>query len=174
MLAALKSMPVHQMKNDKPRFSGLYTIHVFEKYIFKYGGEDDLIPKADVYGRVQQELFPKIKDRVNLNRSLTSQDFGNLFTPIEVDFIGINGMPVAGQTVDAHFVSLTKAIEMEDNQRGKYYVLGREPQHTTDQKNHQLCEHIRDSNFIDFVDVDEVGIVEEYIEKNDVRPFFTE
>jgi len=159
---------------------------VFEKYIFKYGGEDDLIPKADVYGRVQQELFPKIKDRVNLNRTLTSHDFGNLFTPIEIDFIGINGMPVAGQTIDfekkhynlendvARFVSLTKAIEMEGNQRGKYYVLGREPQRTTDQKNHQLWEHIRDSNFLDFVDVDEVGIVEDYIEKNDVRPFFTE
>lgn len=147
---------------------------VFEKYIFKYGGEHDLISEVDVYGRVQQELFPKIKDRVNLNRTLTSHDFGNLFTPIEIDFIGINGMPVAGQTIDAHFVSLTKAIELEGNQRGKYYVLGREPQHTTDQKNHQLWEHIRDSNFLDFVDVDEVGIVEEYIEKNDVRPFFAE
>lgn len=56
-------------------------------------------------------------------------------------------MPVAGQTIDAHFVSLTKAIELEGNQRGKYYVLGREPQHTTAQKNHQLWEHIRESEF---------------------------
>lgn len=59
-------------------------------------------------------------------------------------------MPVAGQTIDfekkhynlendvARFVSLTKAIELEGNQRGKYYVLGQEPQRTTDQKNHQL------------------------------------
>ncbi len=129
-------------------------------------------------------MFPKIKDRVNLTPTLTSEDFENLFTPIGIDFIGINGMPVAGQTIDfekkhynlendvARFVSLTKAIELEGKPRGKYYVLGREPQTNTDKKNHLLWEHIRDSDFLDFVGIDEVGIVEEYIEKNGVRPFF--
>ncbi len=93
-------------------------------------------------------------------------------------------MPVAGQTIDfakkhynvendvAWFVSLTKAIELEGNPRGKYYVLGREPQSKADPKGHQLWKNIRDSDFLEFIDVDEVGIVEEYVEKNDVRPFF--
>lgn len=157
---------------------------VFEKYIFRYADEIHETSTVDVYTRVRQELFPKIKDRVNLTPTLTSEDFEYLFTPIEIDFIGINGIPVAGQTIDfekkhynlendvARFVSLTKAIELEGNLRGKYYVLGREPQNNTDKKNHLLWEHIRDSDFLDFVDIDEVGIVEEYIAKNDVRPFF--
>lgn len=157
---------------------------IFEKYIFRYGSESDEPISIDVYARVNQNLFPKIEGRVNLTRTLTSADFENLFSPIEVDFIGINGTPVAGQTIDfekkhynlendvARFVSLTKAVELSGHLRGKYFVLGREPQRATDPKGHQLWERIRDSDFLDFVDVDEVGVVAEYIVKNDVKPFF--
>jgi hypothetical protein len=156
---------------------------VFEKYIFKYTEEVDEIIEFNVHSKVKQDLFPKIESRVNIEMTLTSNDFENLFAPIEIDFIGINGIPVAGQTIDfekkhyylendvTRFVSLTKAIELEGNNKGKYYVLGREPQKNTD-KNHLLWEHIRDSDFLEFIDIDEVGIVEEYIEKHNVRPYF--
>ncbi len=95
------------------------------------------------------DLFPRIEKQVNLNFTVTSDDFENLFAPIEVDFIGINGVPVAGQNIDfekkhyflendvTRFVSLTKAIELDVKDAGKYYILGREPQKTSD-KNHQL------------------------------------
>ncbi|MCV9928908.1 hypothetical protein OIU83_14650 [Flavobacterium sp. LS1R49] len=156
---------------------------IFEKYIFRYTEEVNETIGLNIYSKVKQDLFPKIEDRVNLEMILTSNNFENLFAPIEIDFIGINEIPVAGQTIDfekkhyylendiARFVSLTKAIELEGNSKGKYYVLGREPQKHTD-KNHQLWEHIRDSDFLEFVDIDEVGIVEEYLEEHNVRPFF--
>ncbi|POS02281.1 hypothetical protein Q361_105176 [Flavobacterium croceum DSM 17960] len=156
---------------------------VFEKYIFKYTEEADEIIEFNVHSKVKKDLFPKIESRVNIELTLTSNDFENLFAPIEIDFIGINGIPVAGQTIDfekkhyylendvTRFVSLTKAIELEGNNKGKYYVLGREPQKNTD-KNHLLWEHIRDSDFLEFIDIDEFGIVEEYIEKHNVRPYF--
>ena len=69
------------------------------------------------------------------------------------------------------FVSLTKAIELEGDSRGKYFVLGREPQKKIN-KNHFLWQQIRDTEFLEFVDVDEVGIIEEYLENNNVMPFF--
>ena len=156
---------------------------VFEKYIFQYSEKVKEIIESDVHFKVKQNLFPKIEKRVNLEMTLTSNDFENLFAPIEIDFIGINEIPVAGQTIDferkhyylendvTRFVSLTKAIELEGNAKGMYYVLGREPQKNAD-KNHQLWKHIRDSDFLKFVDIDEVGIVEEYIEKHNVRPYF--
>lgn len=156
---------------------------VFEKYIFRYTEEIDEIIELNVYSKVKENLFPKIKNRVNLELTLTSNDFENLFAPIEIDFIGINEIPLAGQTIDfekkhyylendiTRFVSLTKAIELEGNSKGKYFILGREPQKNID-KNHQLWEHIRDSDFLDFVDIDEVGIVEGYIEEHNVKPFF--
>lgn len=158
---------------------------VFEKYIFKYSEEIQEIVSLDIHHKVKQNLFPKIENKVNLELSLTSNDFENLFAPIEIDFIGINGIPVAGQTFDfekkhyylendvTRFVSLTKAIELEGINRGKYYVLGREPQKNID-KNHLLWEHIRDSDFLEFVDVDEIGIVEEYIKEHNVRPYFVD
>lgn len=156
---------------------------VFEKYVFKIFEEKDEIEAFNVHSIVRSKLFPKIASKVNLEKKITSNDFENLFAPIAIDFIGKNGVPVAGQTIDfekksyylendvTRFVSLTKAIELKDNPKGKYYILGREPQNTNDKK-HQLWEQIRDSNFLEFVDIDEVGIVEEYIEVNNVRPFF--
>lgn len=159
---------------------------IFEKYIFKSTEDITENIQFDVHAKVKENLFPKIKNRVNVQRTLTSDDFENLFTPIEIDFIGVNGIPVAGQTVDfeksqyylendiTRFISLTKAIELEgSNTKGKYFVLGREPQKKID-KSHALWKHIRDSDFLDFVDIDEVGIIQEYIEKNNVKPFFTE
>lgn len=71
------------------------------------------------------------------------------------------------------FVSLTKAIELDGNVIGKYYILGREPQIKTD-KSHQLCEQIRDADFLEFVDVEDIDLLHEYIVQHDVRPFFIE
>lgn len=156
---------------------------VFEKYIFKFSDDANVKPEFNVYSIVKKQLFPKIQEKVNIEKTLTSNDFENLFAPIDIDFIGVNGIPVAGQTIDfekshyylendvTRFVSLTKAIELEGDSRGKYFVLGREPQKRIN-KNHLLWEHIRDTEFLEFVDISEVGIIEDYIQKNNVRPFF--
>lgn len=73
----------------------------------------------------------------------------------------------------ARFVSLTKAIELEGKEKGKYFVLGHEPE-KKDDKNHLLWEQIRNTEFLEFVDVNEVGRIEEYIEKSEVKPYFAE
>lgn len=156
---------------------------IFEKYVFKIFDKKNESEVIDVHAIVKRNLFPKIASNVNLEKIITSSDLDNLFAPIEVDFIGINGIPVAGQTIDfqktsyylendvARFISLTKAIELQGKPKGQYYILGREPQKSTN-KNYQLWEQIRDSNFLDFVDIDEVEQVEAYIAQNNVRPFF--
>lgn len=36
-----------------------------------------------------------------------------------------------------------------------------------------LWSQIRESNFLEFVAINEIGIVETYIESNDVKPYFT-
>lgn len=156
---------------------------IFEKYVFRYAEDFSISNEINVHSIVKKQLFPKIENRVNIEKKLTANDFENLFAPIELDFIGLNGVPVAGQTIDfdkshyylendvTRFVSLTKAIELEGTSRGKYFVVGREPKKNVF-KNHQLWEHIRDTEFLEFVDIGEVGIIEDYIEKNNVRPFF--
>jgi hypothetical protein len=158
---------------------------LFEKYIYAFDQKIEEVFVESIFTKVKQELYPKITNRVNLDFSLDSSHFENLFAPIEVNFIGINGMPVAGQTIDfdkkhhflendiARFVSLTKAIELEGKEKGKYFVLGHEPD-KKDDKNHLLWEQIKDSKFLEFVDVNDVDRVEEYIEKHEVKPYFAE
>lgn len=156
---------------------------LFEKYIFSYSYGVEESTSHMVVEKVKKNLYPKIDTRVNLDITLDSSNFENLFAPIEVNFLGINGVPVAGQAVDfskkhyflendvTRFVALTKVIELAESKRGQFFILGREPENT-DVKNHQLWEQIRDSDILEFVDADETGIVEEYMELHDVRPYF--
>ncbi|MCC7454468.1 MAG: hypothetical protein IT222_09905, partial [Crocinitomix sp.] len=158
---------------------------VFEKYIFQYDEAITSRVQASVFEKVKTTLYPSIEGKVNIDRTLTSLDFENLFAPVEVNFIGVNGVPVAGQTFDfekkhyflendvTRFISLTKALELEGKKDGKYFILGREPIKDYN-KNHHMWEQIRDSDFLEFVDIDEVGIVEDYIDNNHVIPFFKE
>ena len=157
---------------------------IFEKYIFQYEEMVSVRTEPTIFQKVKTKLYPKILGRVNIDKILTSNDFSNLFAPVEVNFIGVNGVPVAGQAFDfekkhyflendvTRFISLTKALELSGKPNGKYFVLGREPKVNSTDKNHMMWSQICDAQFLEFVDIDEIGIVEEYIEKNHVTPFF--
>lgn len=165
--------------------SAIYK-RVFEKYIFEYDDVISVDNLPNVYQNIRTKLYPKISGKVNIDRTLTSNDFSNLFAPVEVNFIGVNGVTVAGQVFDfdkrhynlendiTRFISLTKAIELSGQKDGKYFVIGREPQTNPTDKNHMMWSQIRDAKFLDFVDIDEISIVEEYIDNNHVSPFFEE
>lgn len=158
----------------------------FEKYIFQYDKIVSTTAEPTVFHKVKTKLYPKITGKVNIDKTLTSDDFANLFAPVEVNFIGLNGVPVAGQAIDfekkhyflendvTRFVSLTKALELSGQPNGKYFVIGREPKVSKKDKNHMMWTQIRDTKFLEFVDIDEVGIVEDYIDNNHVSPFFKE
>jgi len=159
---------------------------LFEKYIYKFEEEiSETVDLNNVFEKVRKYLYPAIADKVNIERTITSNDFENLFASIEVNFIGKNGAPVSGHTFDfekkhyflendlTRYVSLTKAIDLDIKEAGKYFVLGREPQKAID-KNHSLWRQIRDSDFLEFVDIDEVGIIEDYIINNNVSPLFND
>ncbi len=166
-------------------FSKENFIKIFEKNIFTYCEENTSKPNLTIFDNVRENLYPSIDGKVNIERTLTSLDIENLFAPVDVNFIGMNGVPVAGQTFDfekkyyflendvTRFISLTKALELEGKKSGKYYILGREPLKKYD-KNHLMWEHIRESNFLEFVDVNDVEIIKDYIDKNHVIPFFKE
>lgn len=169
---------------DIPLNSNNYK-KIFEKYIFPYDDEAVTIDNSiNVYEKIKTKLYPNIKGKVNVDRTITPNDFKNLIAPVEVNFIGVNGVPVAGRAIDfekqhynlendvTRFVALTKALELDGQKDGKYFVLGREPNVNHNDKNHLMWEQIRDSDFLDFVDIDEIEIVEEYINNKGVTPFF--
>jgi hypothetical protein len=114
---------------------------------------------------------------------LTTKEIPTLLVPsIKVNFIGQNKTPVAGYGIDfekstdqitngiSRLLSLIKAFEME-KKKGRYYIVGKEPNKKLFKEQHSNWQHIRDSNLIEFVDVGEVGQISDYIEKHDVMPF---
>jgi len=169
-------------------FSKENFIKLFERYIFKYFHSEENRYKEvdnDVFYNIKTSLYPAIQENVNIDITLDSSDFENLFAPIEVNFFGMNNVPVAGQAFNfekkhynlendvARYVSLAKAIELEGKVNGKYFVIGREPE-KKNEKNHLMWEHIRDSYFLEFIDISEIGIVEDYIKDHSVKPYISE
>lgn len=156
---------------------------IFEKYIYTFEQKPAAIITETIAERIKTKLYPKINQRVNLDKTLDATHFENVFAPIEVNFIGVNGIPVIGQTIDfdkkhyylenavTRFVSLTKAIELA-GKKGQYFVLGQEPE-ITDAKNHALWKQLKDSTFLEFVPIDEIERIEKYMEENDVKPYFS-
>jgi len=159
---------------------------LFEKYVYSLGEElKPILTTEDIYNKVRDQLYPKITGKVNLDIALDATHFENLFASISVNFIGKNDLPVVGQAIDfmkkhyhlendlSRFVSLATAIELSERNKGKYFVIGEEPD-IRDKKNHQLWEHIRQSKFLEFVDVRDVDQVDQYIREHGVQPYFAE
>lgn len=160
---------------------------LFTKFVYEEAEEMTPASVAEprlIYGEVETRLFPKIKDKVNLRRKVTPNDFKSLITPVNVDFIGKNNAPVAGVTVDfsksenavsnslAKFVSLIHALDRDDVSGGTYFVIGKEPQKET--KQHVQWNDMRETGFVKFVDVRDVDGVAEYIDEHKVKPLFPE
>jgi hypothetical protein len=158
---------------------------LFEKFVFEPSLEVELSVLAEplpIYSQVQTKLFPKIEGKVNIDKKVTSHDLKTLIAPVKVDFIGKNQVPVAGVSVDftksentlvnslSKFVSLIHALDKDNLQGGKYFVLGKEPNQNSIQ--HKRWEDMRDTGFVEFIDIDEIETVASYIDEHHVKPLF--
>jgi hypothetical protein len=161
---------------------------LFEKFVFNY--EKYLVVEHQVkkssLDLMRKELYPKIERHVNLNRTFTPKEIPSLIIPkVKVNFIGRNDKPVAGETINfevgsnalsnqlSHFISLIKAFELE-KEKGKYYVIGDEPSKTQFPEQHSTWKHLVSSKLVDFVPVNEVEKISNYISRHKVRPFIQE
>lgn len=157
---------------------------LFEKYVFDLEESVVSVSKPTIIQRVRQELFPKISSHVNIDRHLTSQEIPNLFVPTDVHFIGRNDVPVAGHTFDfekrlynlehdvASFVGLAKAFELNGEKNGQFYVIGNEPSRKDHPEQHKTWKTIHESDFLEFVPVEEMEKVDSYLREHEVEPYF--
>src|SRR5690606_24100681 len=96
---------------------------LFEKLVFNFVDDIHTRKPNDILSKVKAKLYSKIEERVNLNVTVKSSDFTELITPVDVNFIGKNGIVVAGQAIDfdkrlynlehdlTSFISFTKAVD---------------------------------------------------------------
>lgn len=158
-------------------------VELFKKWIFESAVLLHIPDRLSAQELVEERLYPKIDQRVNLDVTLTQDIFSDLFLPVEVNFIGKNGSPVIGQAVDfdkrnydleydlTRFGTLIKAVESFENKEGTYFVMGTEPS-KNNAKQHQLWSHVLDTGMFRFVDLDELQLIEQFVEENGVEPYF--
>lgn len=157
---------------------------IFNKYVFEYDEEINIVKNEDILSKVRTRLFTKIEDRVNLNVTISSNDFNELLTPVDVNFIGKNGVIVAGQTIDfvkrlynlendlTRFISFTKAVDYSSANKGKYFLVGQEPNKIENPSNHRTWKHVKDSHLVEYVDLSETEKIKDYIISKGVSPYF--
>jgi len=159
---------------------------LFEKFIFQFEidpPQEFLTEPITIKEKLKLSLYPRIKERVNLNQIITTREIPTLLIPsVKVDFIGQNNLPVAGQGVDfesttnsisnniSKLISLIKAFDMEDK-KGQYYIVGKEPDRKAFPAQHNNWSHICQSGLIDFVDTEEMEKIAIYVERHNVQPF---
>lgn len=159
---------------------------LFEKFIFLFDmdlPDEPLKESITLKEKLKLSLYPRIRERVNLDQMITTREVPNLLVPsVKVNFIGHNERPVAGQGVDfesttssistniSKLISLIKAFDMEDK-KGQYYIVGKEPDKKVFQEQHSNWHHIRHSGLIEFVDLDEMDKIAAYVEEHNVKPF---
>lgn len=168
------------LKADKTVFQTL-----FEKFIFKYKEETkEYLIKETPLSIVKEDLYPLIKERVNINKTLTPKEIPNLLvSKVKVNFIGQNNNPVAGDVIDfeagitpienkiGHFTTLIDALEKKS---GKYYIIGKEPSKKLFPEQHYTWSLVYNSKSIEFVPINEVEKISTYMKKHNVKPFVTE
>lgn len=157
---------------------------IFNKYVFEYDEEINVIKNEDILSQVKTRLFTKIEDRVNLNVTVSSNDFNELLTPVDVNFIGKNGVIVAGQTIDfvkrmynlendlTRYISFTKAVDYSCAKKGKYFLVGQEPNKVENSANHRTWKNVKESHLVEYVDLSETEKIKDYIVSKGVSPFF--
>ena len=157
---------------------------LFEKFVFYFEDETAKIKVDTIYSQVKRKLYSKIENNVNLNVTVKSTDFRELITPLDVNFIGKNGIVVAGQTIDfikrhynlehdlTSFVSFSKAVDYSRKDKGKYFLVGKEPSKKDHPKNHRTWRQVIESHLVEYVDLDETEKIQDYIRTNHVTPFF--
>jgi hypothetical protein len=159
---------------------------LFNKYVFEY--DEDIIIKnskeEDILSKVTTNLFSKIEERVNLNVTVNSNDFHELLTPVDVNFLGKNGVIVAGQTIDfvkrlynlendlTRFISFTKAVDYSSSKKGKYFLVGQEPNKIENPSNHRTWKNVRESHLVEYIDLSETEKIKNYIIEKGVTPYF--
>lgn len=120
-----------------------------------------------------------IKDRFNLRVRADQRVDPAILFPTYVDLLGKNGVEVYGKAIDTtrpnQFVT-QDAVSFyglaQQTEGSKHFVISQEPDKLLFPKQHLSWNNLRNSPSFEYVDVSEIEIIEQFAEKNRVKPFF--
>lgn len=166
-----------ELQADEQKFRDLFRLLVDDRASAVANSHTKDIDEA------KGQLKDRIGSRVNWNAELTKQEIPGLLLPtIKLDFIGKNGKDVIGEVVDfekrEYFLeadinkldNVTHVLEQQGT-LGKAFVVGDEPDKEEHPQQHLAWLAVKHSKRIELVPTNEIGRVEEHLEKQNVRPW---
>jgi hypothetical protein len=182
---------LHRYSHNLIQFSAPRTMDVsmnrsdfelfFQETIFRHEDFEDVKQKTGKpLDYFRKTLKPTLIEYVNTDFEVTSDFISTLVTPVSVDLFGKNGAYVAGQSFDFSkqytelkkevnaFMYLTTQTESIDK-AAKCFVIGEEPA-KAENRNHQLWKILSVSGTVEFVPLNELDRIEDYLIRNDVKP----
>jgi hypothetical protein len=155
-------------------------LKLFEKLIFKLDSTSVKLQNLEFIEEVKNKLEPRIKKHVNIDKVVDSSILPNIEIPTKVWFIGKNDEDVTGETIDFNkqsfnlnnylrsYLYLIDRITQE-HKGGKFFLVGDEPSKEL-KENHSIWEGIIKLNNIDYIPLNELQKIEEYLESHHVKP----
>jgi hypothetical protein len=158
---------------------------IFEKLYHEFVFESDQVLEhgTTIYERVRKKVNPLIRQHVNLDIHLTSENIPELVLPTKVWFIGQNKVDVTGEIFDfekrtyflkneiASHLNLIHALQA--SKKGKnatHFLVGKEPAKRL-HDNHSMWKSISNLKYVTFVPIGELQQINEYVVKHKVAPF---
>jgi hypothetical protein len=165
------SKPVSiDVKVDKKTFAILFSKFIDEETTVKSNYKSNIqIIKTD--------FFPRIKEHFSIEKEFTSENYPEILLPISIDLFGKNEQFVIGQ-----FFDLEKSIYHIKNdyydyhqineilKSGKKFLISSEPEKDKYPQQHYFWKEIRKQKKQTYVDISELGKVEEYAKEHQVLP----
>jgi hypothetical protein len=129
-------------------------------------------------------LFAKIKNRVNVNVELKELQIPELkipksLRPKKIDFLGKNGNYTGGKFFnfnndENHLINSINqytSFVLGFEKKGHFFLIGNKPKNDNAQQLN-IWNELQNQEICDFVDITNMKLIEDYIEKNKVAPLF--
>ena len=100
-----------------------------------------------------------------------------------MNFLGKNDAPFAGNMLNLQnriqslgnninsFISLTKILDNAQNKKGKYFLVGEEPDKEL-KENHKLWRELRNTKLIEYTELPDIDRISDYITEYGINPYF--
>lgn len=137
---------------------------------------------ADI-DEAKAKLRERISARVNWNAELSQADVPGLLLPsVRLDFIGRNGKSVIGEVVDfekqeyyleadINKLDIVSQMLQQQNQLGKAFLVGDEPDAGEHPNQHRAWEAVRASSRIELVPTTDLELVGAHLDRQNVKPW---
>lgn len=149
---------------------------LFKKYVDEYAFIE-AISEPRSFDSNRAAFFNAVQPYFNIEQEVTPEIVPGLMMPVKVDLIGKNEIPVYVQTIDlerqnyhiqndlAVLFMLHKALV-----KAKGYHVSAEPDKKLFPHQHDTWKSIKDWNDSEYVDLSEVGKIQEYANSHGVAP----